>query len=108
MENLTANKLVFRKEDINMMSFRGVNKELGHKKQNYSLLKYKGGKNCHHYWELRVYKKKDGKQVDSSNAYGDGLKEPKNPSEMGERMIDRADKGAYRSTLNKIRKTLGL
>ena len=108
MEVLTGRKVVFRKEDINMMSFRGVNKELGHKKQNYSLLKYKGGKNCHHYWELRVYKKKDGKQVDSSNAYGDGLKEPKNPSEMGERMIDRADKGAYRSTLNKIRKTLGL
>ena len=108
MEVLTGRKIVFRKEDINMMSFRGVNKELGHKKQNYSLLKYKGGKNCHHYWELRVYKKKDGKQVDSSNAYGDGLKEPKNPSEMGERMIDRTDKGAYRSTLNKIRKTLGL
>ena len=27
-----------------MMSFRGVNKELGHNKQNYSLLKFKGGK----------------------------------------------------------------
>ena len=108
MEILTGRKVVFRKEDINMMSFRGVNKELGHKGRNYSLLKYKGGKNCHHYWELRVYKKKDGKQVDSSNAYGKGLKEPNNPSEMGERMIDRADKGAYRSTLNKIRKTLGI
>ena len=108
MELLTGRKVVFRKEDINMMSFRGVNKELGHKGRNYSLLKYKGGKNCHHYWQLRVYKKKDGKQVDSANAYGDGLKEPNNPSEMGERMIDRADKGAYRSTLNKIKKTLGI
>jgi len=108
MELLTGRRVVFRKEDINMMSFRGVNKELGHKGRNYSLLKYKGGKNCHHYWELRVYKKKDGKQVDSANAYGDGLKEPNNPSEMGERMIDRADKGAYRSTLNKIKKTLGI
>jgi hypothetical protein len=108
MEILTGRKVVFRKEDINMMSFRGVNKELGHKGRNYSLLKYKGGKNCHHYWELRVYKKKDGKQVDSANAYRKGLKEPNNPSEMGERMIDRADKGAYRSTLNKIRKTLGI
>ena len=108
METFTERKIVFRKEDINMMSFRGVNKELGHKGRNYSLLKYKGGKNCHHYWELRVYKKKDGKQVDSANAYGKGLKEPNNPSEMGERMIDRADRGAYRSTLNKIRKTLGI
>tara|TARA_R110002096_G_scaffold116084_1_gene251641 strand:- start:591 stop:1034 length:444 start_codon:yes stop_codon:yes gene_type:complete len=108
MELLTGRKVVFRKEDINMMSFRGVNKELGHKGANYSLLKFKGGKNCHHYWELRVYKKKGGKQTNAQDAYEKGLKEPKNPSEMGERMIDRADKGAYRSTLSKIRNILGL
>ena len=58
MELLTGQNLVFRKEDINMMSFRGVNKELGHKGQNYSLFKYKGGVNCHHYWELKVYKRR--------------------------------------------------
>jgi hypothetical protein len=97
MENLTSKGLTFRKEDINMMSFRGVNKELGHQKRNYSLLKFKGGKNCHHFWELRVYKKKGGKQVDSNDAYEKGLKQPNNPSEMGERMIDRADNGAYRT-----------
>ena len=108
MEALTDQKIVFRKEDINMMSFRGVNKELGHNRQNYSLLKYKGGKNCHHYWELQVYKKSSGRKVDSDVAYGNGLKEPKNPSEMTERMIDRADKGAYRSTLNKIKQLIGL
>src|SRR6056300_1131412 len=34
METLTGQNLVFRKEDINMMSFKGVNKELGHKGQN--------------------------------------------------------------------------
>ena len=103
MEGLTSRNIVFRKEDINMMSFRGVNSELGHNKQNYSLLKFKGGKNCHHYFELRVYKKKGGKQTNEQDAYEKGLKQPNNPSEMGERMIDRADNGAYRSVLNKVK-----
>ena len=107
MEVLTGRKIVFRKEDINMMSFRGVNNELGHNRQNYSLLKYKGGKNCHHYWELQVYKKSSGRKVNSDDAYEKGLKEPKNPSEMEERMIDRADNGAYPSVLSRIRKILG-
>jgi hypothetical protein len=94
MENLTSKKLVFRKEDINMMSFRGVNKVLGHKKRRYSLLKFKGGKNCHHYWELRVYRK-NGTTINPNEAYEKGLKQPNNPKELEERMIDRADKGAY-------------
>jgi hypothetical protein len=102
METFTQRSIVFRKEDINMMSFRGVNKDLGHNKQNYSLLKFKGGKNCHHFWELRVYKKKGGKQTDAQDAYENGLKQPNNPSEMEERMIDRADKGAYKSKLKGI------
>jgi len=93
MENYTSNNIVFRKEDINMMSFRGVNKELGHNKARYSLFKFKGGKNCHHFWELRVYKKIGGKQI----APKDDFIEPINPSEIDERMIDRPDKGAYRS-----------
>jgi hypothetical protein len=93
MENYTANNVVFRKEDINMMSFRGVNSELGHNRQNYSLFKFKGGKNCHHFWELRVYKKIGGKPVVPK---GDFIP-PVNPSEITERMIDRPDKGAYRT-----------
>jgi len=108
MESFTGRKVVFRKEDINMMSLRGVNKELGHNKKNYSLLKFKGGKNCHHYWELRVYKLKGNKQTDPNSAYEKGLKEPNNPSEMEQRMIDRADNGAYKSTLSKIKNILGL
>ena len=108
MESLTSGKVVFRKEDINMMSFRGVNNVLGHNKQNYSLLKFKGGKNCHHYWSLQVYKKSSGKKVNSDEAYSKGLKEPKNPSEMEESMVSRADKGAYPSVLSRMRKTLGI
>ena len=91
MEGFTSNNVVFRKEDINMMSFRGVNKELGHNKQNYSLLKFKGGKNCHHFWELRVYKKIGGKQVTPK---GDFI-EPKNPEETPIRPIDLPNNGAY-------------
>ena len=107
MEVFTSQNLVFRKEDINQMSFRGVNKELGHQGRNYSLLKFKGGKNCHHYWEMRVYRKKSGRRVDEDKAFEDGLKQPKNPAEMTERMIDRVDKGAYRNVLSQIKKIIG-
>jgi len=97
MESLTKKDIVFRKEDISMMSFRGVNAELGHNKQNYSLFKFKGGKNCHHLWERLVYKKKVGKNaiVDASDAKADGFVEPTNPKEVGIRPVDMPGKGAY-------------
>jgi len=97
MELLTSQNLVFRKEDINMMSFRGVNKELGHKKQNYSLFKYKGGVNCHHFWELKVYKRRvnDNNLVSEAEAIKDGLKEPKNPSEVEIAPRDMANRGHH-------------
>ena len=97
METLTGQNLVFRKEDINMMSFRGVNKELGHKGQNYSLFKYKGGVNCHHYWELKVYKKKvsDSNLVNESEAIKGGLKEPKNAPEVEIAPKDMANRGHH-------------
>lgn len=89
MELFTDNDVVFRKEDINMMSFRGVNKVLGHNKQNYSLFKFKGGKNCKHYWEMRVYKKKGGGRVSSDKV------DVKNPSEITKRPYDMPNRGAY-------------
>ena len=107
MEALTEKKVVFRKEDINMMSFRGVNRELGHKRQNYSLLKFKGGKNCHHYWELQVYRKKGGKKVNPNDAYEKGLNEPNNPDQMPVRPIDMPNQGAYPQVLSAIRKLFG-
>ena len=102
MESLTKRKVVFRKEDINMMSFRGVNKKLGHKGRNYSLLKWKGGKNCHHYWEVQVYRKSSGKKVDSDKAYEKGLDKPKNPNEMPIRPIDMPNRGGMLSKLKKL------
>ena len=95
MEVLTGKDLVFRLEDINAMSFSGVNKELGHNKQNYSLFKFKGGKNCHHYWEKRVYKKKA--RVSEDEALADGYVAPKNPNEVPIAPKDMPNRGAYPS-----------
>lgn len=94
METFTDNNVVFRKEDINQMSFRGVNREHGHKGNNYSLLKYKGGKYCKHLWELRVYRKK-GEEVNIDKAFEDGLKRPNNPEETPIRPHDMPNGGAY-------------
>lgn len=96
MEALTDKDIVYRLEDINMMSFRGVNKELGHKGRNYSLFKFKGGKNCHHFWEKRVYKKKT--QVSEDEALADGYTAPNNPDEVPVRPVDMPNGGAYPTT----------
>ena len=94
METFTSRDIVFRKEDINMMSFRGINKELGHKKRSYSLFKFKGGKYCKHFWELRVYKKKGGR-ISEKSAVKKGLKPPTNPQEISVRPTDMPNRGAY-------------
>lgn len=96
MEALTDKDIVYRLEDINQMSFRGVNKELGHNGRNYSLFKYKGGKNCHHFWEKRVYKKKT--QVSEDEALADGYTAPNNPDEVPVRPVDMPNGGAYPTT----------
>jgi hypothetical protein len=93
MESLTERDIVFRLEDINQMSFRGINNELGHKGRNYSLFKYKGGVNCHHYWEKRVYKKKT--RVSEDEALAEGYTPPTNPSEVPIAPRDMPNRGAY-------------
>lgn len=63
MMSRTSSGVVYRLEDINEASFRGVNKSHGHKGKPYSLLQYKGGVNCGHLWEMQLYrlkKKTDG------------------------------------------------
>tara|TARA_R110000803_G_scaffold210568_1_gene282682 strand:+ start:4700 stop:6853 length:2154 start_codon:yes stop_codon:yes gene_type:complete len=59
MMGRTSSGVVYRKEDIDEASFRGVNNELGHNKQNYSLFKFKGGVYCHHFWQEELYRMKD-------------------------------------------------
>lgn len=41
---------LYSKADIAQMSFRGINKEFGHKGKNYSLFNYRGGIHCKHAW----------------------------------------------------------
>ena len=63
MMQRTSKGVVYRKEDIDQASFKGVNKSFGHKGNSYSLFKYKGGVNCGHFWSENLYrlkKKTDG------------------------------------------------
>lgn len=107
IEGMSANNIVFRKEDINSMSFRGVNKEFGHNRQNYSLLKYKGGVNCHHYWNMLVFKKKGTGSVDIEKAVKDGLVLPDNPREMEIRPVDMPSNGRFLGKIiNRIKNAL--
>ena len=46
---MSLNKF-YTKEEINVMSFKGENRQFGHKRQNYSIWKYAGGPFCKHYW----------------------------------------------------------
>lgn len=58
MMKRTAKGVVYRKEDIDQASFRGVNKKFGHQGRPYSLFKYKGGPQCGHIWEEQLYRLK--------------------------------------------------
>jgi hypothetical protein len=58
MMGRTASGVVYRKEDIDQASFIGVNNSFGHKGQNYSLFKFKGGINCSHVWNENLYRLK--------------------------------------------------
>ena len=93
MMNFSNKGLVFRIEDINKMSFSGVNKEHGHKGRNYSLLKWQGGVNCKHIFERVVYAKKN--RVSEDKAISKGFTPPQSPDEMTEANWTRADKGRH-------------
>lgn len=109
-----ANKL-YRKEDIIKMKADGVNRTLGHNGNAYSLWLHKGGVNCHHKWERRIYIKRE--KLDGT-PWGGGamngvrkatIKEarkkhfnPKsgkyrNDRRVAEAQIDRADRGHHPS-----------
>ena len=105
---LSQGKL-YRKEDIGMMSARGVNKSLGHKGRSYSLFLYKGGVNCYHRWERRIYKKKLKKNgepyggdalrgtkfVNVNQAVREGFKMPKNPNKVAIAPINMPNQGHH-------------
>lgn len=55
---MTNAKKIYRKEDIIQMGSQEVNKGWGPKGNSatYSIWKFKGGGNCHHYWLRQIYK----------------------------------------------------
>jgi hypothetical protein len=105
---LSADKL-YRKEDISQMSAQGVNRKFGHKGRNYSLFKFKGGVNCYHRWERRIYKKKETKDgqpyggdslrgtyfVNVNEAIRRGFRPEKNPKEVAIAPIDMPNNGHH-------------
>lgn len=112
----------YRKEDILKMKDDGINSELGHNKQPYSLWLHKGGVNCHHKWERRIYLKRvknDGtpwggsamngvtkSSVNKARKYGFNPKSGrfKNDKRVAEAQIDRADKGHHPSYVRNKKK----
>lgn len=100
---------LYRKEDIIRMEKNGVNKSHGHKGEAYSIFKYKGGVNCHHRWERRIYKKR--KKIDGSpyggspltgtrfvnvnQAVREGFKLPKQPTEVSVAPVDMPRNGHH-------------
>jgi hypothetical protein len=63
---LIGAKRVYRKEDVEALSSKGGAEAQG---ERYSVWLYKGGANCHHRWERRIYRKKLTKE---GKIYGGG------------------------------------
>jgi len=103
-KRLVAAGRVYRKEDIWAMSSKGGAEDKG---QQYSVWLYKGGVNCYHRWERRIYRKKLNKEglpygggalngtekVNVNQAIRQGFKPVKNSPRVAEAQIDRTDKG---------------
>tara|TARA_R110001606_G_scaffold377768_1_gene537000 strand:+ start:2252 stop:4015 length:1764 start_codon:yes stop_codon:yes gene_type:complete len=73
MVGLSGSGKVYRKEDINQMSFSGVNSQFSPKgRSTYSIFKYKGGAYCHHKWQRMIYvrKRSGGKFLPKSKTEG--------------------------------------
>jgi len=64
-KKMIAAKKIYRKEDIENMSEQVVNEGWGPEGTDlYSIWFYKGGGNCHHRWNKRVYATFSGKSID--------------------------------------------
>jgi hypothetical protein len=60
---------VYRKEDIEAASDRVVNAGFGPRGANtYDIWLYKGGARCHHFWERRIYLRRNNKKITVSEA----------------------------------------
>ena len=106
---------LYRKEDILKMKTDGVNSRMGHNKEAYSLFLHKGGVNCYHKFERRIYVKRtklNGKAWGGSamngvtrqsqaqakkKGFSKYKKKFKNDKRVAEAQIDRSDKGHHPS-----------
>lgn len=100
---------LYRKEDIISMEKKGVNKKHGHKGEAYSIFKFKGGVNCFHRWERRIYKKRlktNGEPWGGDALFGtrfknvnqavrEGLKLPPQPKEVAIAPVDMENRGHH-------------
>lgn len=102
-KNMIAANKIYRKEDIQMMSKQVVNEGWGPRGANtYDIWLYKGGGNCHHRWNKRVYASFEGVGIDvnspkakiiagkKAEKYGYVVK---NPSLVSTRPIDMPNQG---------------
>jgi hypothetical protein len=100
---IRANKL-YRKEDIIKMGSQPVNAGFGiDGASTYSIWLYKGGPNCHHRWNKRVYATFEGQAIDVNTAKQIAGRKAeklgyvvKNPSLVSQRPIDMPNQGYYR------------
>jgi hypothetical protein len=99
---ISANK-IYRKEDIIQMSSRVVNEGWGPRGADvYDIWLYKGGGNCHHRWNKRVYASFDGVGIDVNSPKAKTIATKKaekygyivkNPSLVSTRPIDMPNQG---------------
>ena len=107
MMQRTSKGVVYRLEDIDKASSAGVNKSFGHKGNSYDLFKYKGGKQCGHFWSEQLYrlKKKTEKGAKQISKYDetDSVPSTYKPKPRGNKESkiapkDMKDGGAYPSS----------
>jgi hypothetical protein len=100
----TSSGVVYRLEDIDNASMKGVNGQFAHSGGKYDLFKFKGGKNCGHYWSEVLYRLKkntSGSPDKLSNSDEvDSIPKSYVPTPVGnarskQTEISRSDKGAY-------------
>lgn len=100
---VAANK-VYRKEDIIAAGERAVNAGFGADgASTYSIWKYKGGPNCKHFWQRRIYLKRNNGKISVNEARNiingldtsdrAGARLPVNESEVAKRPTDMPNNG---------------
>ena len=102
-QKMTSANKIYRKEDIQLMSQQVVNEGWGPKGvDTYDIWLYKGGGNCHHRWNKRVYASFEGVGIDvnspkakiiagqKAEKYGYVVK---NPALVSTRPIDMPNQG---------------